>query len=169
MPKVQEKISLGVRVIIIRNNKVLVVKQTKPNGQKVYVLPGGGIKKGEDVFTAAEREVKEESCLKIRPQKLLYLKELFGPNQHSFEFYVLGEIKEGRLCLGCDPELSKARQILKSVLFIPLEDLKKINFFPQELRVKLKNDWQKRFGDITAYLGVQRFSPKQYKHLFGPK
>ncbi len=169
MSKIREKISLGVRVIIIKNGKVLVVQQSKPNRQKVYILPGGGIKEGEDIFTAAEREVREESCLKIKAEKLLYLKELFGPNLHSFEFYILGKIRGGKLNLGCDPELSKNHQVLRKIIFIPLRELREIKFFPQELRTKLKEDWQKKFKNITVYLGTQRFSPREYRHLFGSK
>ena len=94
-------------------------------------MPGGGIKSGENIFAAAEREVAEESCLEIRAKQLLYLKELFGPNLHSFEFYVLGKIKAGKLSLGYDPELAKNCQVLKQIIFIPIKDLKKYVFTPR--------------------------------------
>jgi len=169
MTKQKQTINLGVRVIIIQNNKVLVVCQRKPNNQDVYILPGGGIHTNEDIFTAAKREVQEESCLKIKPVKLLYLKELFGPNLHSFEFYVLGKIISGRLKLGHDPELSHDSQILKKIIFVPFKDLKKLKFYPQELRIKLVKDWQKKFKNIDSYLGVQQFTPKQFQRLFNKK
>lgn len=169
MVKQKEAISLGVRVIIIRGNRVLVVRQQKSNGQDVYILPGGGIESGEDIFAAAKREVAEESCLKIKAKQLLYLKELFGPNLRSFEFYVLGKIVAGKLNLGHDPELAKNHQVLKQIIFIPIKDLKKLRFYPQELRVKLEKDRRKKFRNIAVHLGVQRFTPKQHKRLFGSK
>lgn len=169
MPEQKEKISLGVRVIIIQNDKILVVRQEKANGRDVYILPGGGIEEGENIFVAAEREVEEESCLKTKVLKLLYIKELFSPDQHSFEFYVLGRVTGGKLELGYDPELSKDHQVLKKITFIPLKDLKKIRFYPQELRVKLRKDWMRKFKDAAVHLGVQKFSPKQYKRLFAHK
>jgi len=169
MSKQKEAISLGVRAVIIQNDKILVVRQEKPNGRDVYILPGGGIEKEEDIFTAAEREIEEESRLKIKALKLLYIKELFSPNQHSFEFYVLGRVTGGRLELGCDPELSKDHQVLKKITFILLRDLEKLRFYPQELRIKLKKNWMRKFKDAAVHLGVQRFSPKQHKRFFGHK
>jgi len=168
MSEAKEIINLGVRVIIIQNNKILVIRQTKPNGRDVYILPGGGIEKGEDIFTAAEREVKEEGRLKIKAQKLLYVKELFGPNLHSFEFYVLGKTLGGRLKLGYDPEKGNA-QVLKNILFMPLNKLKNLSFHPKELKTKLEKDNRQSFKGTSIYLGAQRFSPKQFKRLFGTK
>lgn len=169
MPKQRKEISLGVRVIIVQKDKILVVRQRKPNGRYVYILPGGGVKEEEDVFTAAERETREESCLKIKAIKLLYLKELFAPNQHSFEFYLLSRVGSGKLSLGCDPELSENHQVLKKIIFVPLKDLGRLRFYPQELKTRLKKDWQKKFKNVPVYLGAQRFTPKQYKRLFGAK
>ncbi|MGC9049210.1 MAG: NUDIX domain-containing protein [Patescibacteria group bacterium] len=169
MVKQKEKIGLSARVIIIRGSKVLVVRQQKPNGRDVYILPGGGIKPNEDIFTAAEREVAEESCLKIKVLRLLYLKELFSPNLHSFEFYVLGKVMGGKLDLGYDPELAKKRQVLKQIVFVSIKALKKLRFYPQELRIKLEKDSRRKFKNIAVHLGVQRFTPKQYKRLFESK
>lgn len=165
----KEIINLGVRVIVIQNNEILIVKQRKPNGRDVYVLPGGSVNPNEDIFSAAKREVWEETCLKIKTIKLVYLKELFGPNLHSFEFYILGRIIGGCLNLGCDPELPKNSQILITVKFVPLKNLGKLNFYPRELRTKLIRDKQRGFKNINIYLGTQRFTEKQFKRLFGKK
>lgn len=167
MYRQKKTISLGVRVIIIHGDEVLLVQQQKPNGRDVYILPGGGIYPNEDIFVAARREVWEESYLRIKPLKLLYLKELFGPNLRSFEFYVLGKIIGGRLGLGRDPELSDSSQVLKKITFVSLKDLKNLRFYPQELRIKLAGDWRKRFKNIDVYLGTQRFTPRQFQRLFG--
>lgn len=159
--------SLAIRVIVIEEAKVLVVRQKKPNGRYVHILPGGGIETKEDMFSAAEREVQEETRLKIKSQKLLYLKEIIDPYRHGYEFYVLGKIRGGRLKLGHDPEKSGSKQILKKVYFAPLESLEKINFFPQELRTQLRKDWEKKFKNINTYLGCQIISPALHKRLFG--
>jgi hypothetical protein len=75
----------------------------------------------------------------------------------------------GKLGIGYDPELPQDDQVLKQIIFMPINNLKNIRFYPQELRIKLVKDYKKRFKDVTVYLGVQRFTPKQYKHLFGSK
>lgn len=163
----QSKINLGIRVILIKKDKILVVKQKKPNGRFIHILPGGGIEKGENIFTAAKREIEEETNLTIEPLKLLYVKEIFDPYRRSFEFYVLAKIKAGKATLGYDPEKDADNQSLSKVYFISLDRLNNINFYPQELRTQLKKDWQGNFKNISTYLGCQKISSAQYKRLFG--
>jgi 8-oxo-dGTP diphosphatase len=143
MKKRKEQISLGVRVIIIRGGKVLIIRQRKPNGRDVYILPGGGIEASEDIFTAARREVFEECSINVKVQKLLYIKELFAPDLRSFEFYVLGKMLSGKLSIVYDPELFQDDQVLKQIIFIPINNLKNIRFYPQELRAKLAKEHKK--------------------------
>jgi len=50
-------VTLGVRVILERDGKVLLVKHTYRDG---WFLPGGGVKRGETLEQAARREVSEE-------------------------------------------------------------------------------------------------------------
>lgn len=50
----------GVRCIVFNNNKILLVKREDSG---LWELPGGKIEKGEDMFTAAIRELKEETNL----------------------------------------------------------------------------------------------------------
>jgi ADP-ribose pyrophosphatase YjhB (NUDIX family) len=169
MKKRREQISLGVRVIIIGGDKFLIMSQRKTNGREVCILTGGGIEASEDIFTAARREVFEECSINVKIQKLLYIKELFAPDLRSFEFYVLGKMLSGKLGIGYDPELPQDDQVLKQIIFMPINNLKNIRFYPQELRAKSAKDHKKRFKNITIHLGVQCFTPKQHKLRFGSK
>ena len=165
----KESISLGVRIIVVKDNKVVIVRQRKLNNRDIYIFPGGGIQEREDVFSAAKRELKEETHLRIKITKLLYIKELFSPNLHSIEFYVLARAIKGKLRIGFDPELPDNHQVLKEVSWMPINKLKKLNFYPKELREKLYSDWKNSFENITSYLGTEVFSSKQYNKLFGPR
>lgn len=49
--------TLGVRVMLIQNREVLLVRQTYLPG---WFMPGGGVKRGETLEEAARREVHEE-------------------------------------------------------------------------------------------------------------
>ena len=51
-------IRMGVRVMMIQNDKVWLVRQTYMRG---WFMPGGGVKKGETLDKAARREAREET------------------------------------------------------------------------------------------------------------
>ncbi len=51
-------ITFGVRVMLIRDDKILLVKHSY---QDAWFFPGGGIKRGESVADATRREAMEES------------------------------------------------------------------------------------------------------------
>jgi 8-oxo-dGTP pyrophosphatase MutT (NUDIX family) len=51
-------IRMGVRVMMIQDDKVWLVRQTYLPG---WFMPGGGIKKGETLEEAARREAREET------------------------------------------------------------------------------------------------------------
>ena len=53
-----------VEVIIIEKGKILLVHRIK-KGKEYYVVPSGGIEKGENIGQAAVREVKEETGLDV--------------------------------------------------------------------------------------------------------
>ena len=51
-------LTLGVRVMMIQNDQVLLIRQTYING---WFMPGGGVKRGETLDQAARREAHEET------------------------------------------------------------------------------------------------------------
>jgi 8-oxo-dGTP diphosphatase len=53
-----------VRAIIIKENKILIIKRTKSD-DVYFVIPGGGVEIGENIETAIKRECKEELGVKI--------------------------------------------------------------------------------------------------------
>lgn len=55
--KLTKPATAGARVLLIKDNKILLVKHTY---QHQWYLPGGGIKKGETYEQAVRREMKEE-------------------------------------------------------------------------------------------------------------
>lgn len=53
---------VGVRVFLVREGKVLLVRHTYEDG---WYLPGGGAQRGESIEEAARREVREETGAEI--------------------------------------------------------------------------------------------------------
>jgi 8-oxo-dGTP pyrophosphatase MutT (NUDIX family) len=58
----------GVRVMMIENRKVMLIRQTYMPG---WFMPGGGLKRGETLEQAARREAKEETGAELGDLKLL--------------------------------------------------------------------------------------------------
>jgi len=65
--KITKPTTIGVRLILIKEDKILLVKHTY---QDSWYLPGGGVKKGEIFEQAARREFKEELGGELNELKL---------------------------------------------------------------------------------------------------
>lgn len=61
-------IRMGVRTMMIQDNKVWLVRQTYMPG---WFMPGGGVKRGETLEEAARRETKEETGAELGAVALL--------------------------------------------------------------------------------------------------
>jgi ADP-ribose pyrophosphatase YjhB (NUDIX family) len=66
--QLRRPVKIGVRVIVVENNEVLLVRH---HGQMVWMLPGGLAGRGESLRTAAIREVREEANCTVVAERLL--------------------------------------------------------------------------------------------------
>jgi ADP-ribose pyrophosphatase YjhB (NUDIX family) len=55
-------ITTGVRVLVLNDRRVLLVRHTYRSG---WFMPGGGLKRGETIEQAARRELREETGLEV--------------------------------------------------------------------------------------------------------
>ncbi len=63
-----QPVTLGVRVLLVRNGEVLLVRHTYRDG---WFLPGGGVKRRESLEAAAHREAREEVGATIGEMRLM--------------------------------------------------------------------------------------------------
>ena len=64
---------VGVGAVVFKNQKVLLVKRSRPPSQGKWSIPGGRLELGETLQEAAEREILEETGGVIRASKPVYI------------------------------------------------------------------------------------------------
>lgn len=131
-----ERPKIGVRVIIVRDNKVLLGRRKNAHGEGTWSFPGGHLEFNESVEECARREVLEEAGIKIKHLRLAtFTNDRFEKeNKHYVTLYVLSkydlgsvEVKEPEKCERWGWfEWDK----LPEPLFIPLQNLLKQGFNP---------------------------------------
>lgn len=99
------KLRLGTSAIIFNNEGKFLLTQREDNGQ--WCLPGGAVESGESVAEACEREVFEETGLRVRvkrlvgvyshPDQLVVYKD--GHKAHIVAIHFEAEITGGNLGL----------------------------------------------------------------------
>ncbi|OAB32829.1 DNA mismatch repair protein MutT [Paenibacillus macquariensis subsp. defensor] len=96
----QNGIVLVVSVSIIREEKVLMVKENKSSVKNKWNFPSGRIEYGEDILDAACREVKEETGYDVRLTGTTGIYNFISSSNHQvILFHFIGEIIGGSLLL----------------------------------------------------------------------
>ena len=94
----------GVRVLLVKEGRVLLVRHTYRSG---WHMPGGGIKRGETVETAARREVREETGAEMGKVKLAGIFSNLGSRSSGHD--ILFSCEEFIVTGKPDHEIAEAR------------------------------------------------------------
>lgn len=89
----QNGIVLVVSVSIIREEKVLMVKENKTSVRNKWNFPSGRIEYGEDILDAARREAKEETGYDVKLLGTTGIYNFISSSNHQvILFHFIGEI-----------------------------------------------------------------------------
>lgn len=140
----QPRIRVG--VVIPREDEILLVRHRK--GEKTYwMLPGGGLDYGETFATCAEREVEEETGLRIKTERMLYISEAICPrgSRHILNVFMLARLEGGTLTI---PE----GDVIEEVAFHPVSGLEELTLYPA-IASEIVAAHRNAFASEIRYLG----------------
>jgi len=133
-----------VRAIIIKDNKILTIKRTKPEGI-FWVFPGGGVEEGETNEEALIRECREELGVDVKIDNLFCemdskIPKTFGQR----EYFYFCEINGGKLGSGNGPEFNDSSYVGKyDIEWIYIGDLKNTNLRPAKIKDLIYDRYKK--------------------------
>jgi len=127
---------VGVGTIIVKENKVLLLKRVNAHGEGTWGFPGGHLEFNEELEDCVNREVMEETGLEVRDIKYLGLtNDIFArEGKHYITIFMVcnwksgnAEIKEPDKCTKLD---WYSWEELPNPLFLPIENLVKQGINP---------------------------------------
>jgi 8-oxo-dGTP diphosphatase len=92
---------IGVGAVVIKDDKVLLVKRGIPPSKGLWAIPGGNMKLGETLKETAEREILEETGISIEAGDPIYAFDFMErDDEGSLRFHyvvvdLLAEYREG--------------------------------------------------------------------------
>jgi ADP-ribose pyrophosphatase YjhB (NUDIX family) len=83
---------LRVALIARDDGKILMLQPVREHGN-YWVLPGGGVDRGEPIEKSLEREIMEELGVGCRIGRLVAIGELIIPGRHVVDFFFTGKLE----------------------------------------------------------------------------
>ena len=126
----QPKLAVG--AVVFKDQNVLLVKRGKAPAKGVWAIPGGRVELGETLKQAAEREVLEETGIRIKAGDPIYSFEIIDHDENRevrFHYYIVdldAEYLDGEVTPGDDAD---------DAAWVSVDDLNKRNVNPRTLEL----------------------------------
>ena len=132
----RERPEVGVAVILMRDDKVLLMKRKGSHGPGTWTVPGGHMDLGETPEQCGARESKEEVGVEVVDLRFRAItNDIFeGEGRQSISIWMDGKIQSGEPRIVAEKEGSEigwfAWDTLPQPLYLPLENFVKQNSYP---------------------------------------
>ncbi len=85
--------------ILVKDKKILLVKEVLEDKKEYWIFPGGGVKFGEKLEKALKREMREEIGLEVDVKEFLGFHEAVFPvyDYHTLILFYIAVVRKGRL------------------------------------------------------------------------
>lgn len=155
--RASSRMDFGIRVgvVVERDGVLLLVRHKKQDREPYWVLPGGRLEPGETIRECAERELLEETALKGRFIRVLYVSEFLAENRHTIDVTVQVEVDSSEEPqLGSDPEEeADSEPTLQELHWVRFEKLGKTTLLPGLIRDRIVEDSARNWQGGAVYLG----------------
>jgi ADP-ribose pyrophosphatase len=142
---------VAVGAVVLKDNRVLLVRRAKPPAQGLWAIPGGSIELGETLQQAAEREILEETGITIQAKKPVYTFDLIEKDENNrirFHYVIvdlMADYISGKPLPGDDAD---------EVQWVSYGELKNLDASPSTLKV-LESVFNISQGNSPAYGSIK--------------
>ncbi len=130
-----KQVRVGIGAIVVKDRKVLVGRRKGSHGKGRWAFPGGHLEFGESFEECTEREVAEETGLRIKNIRFgAVTNDIFSRNKHYITIFMICDWRDG-IPKVTEPDKSEewgwfSWDKLPKPLFLTIENLLKQNFIP---------------------------------------
>lgn len=117
--------------IVLKGESILLMHRKK-NGMEFYVIPGGHRQEGEEPIETLERELLEESSIKVKNIKLAF--EVRDYLSDNCDYYYLCEYESGTLQLGGEEMHKNNPENFYELMWVELKDIAGLNVLPKAVK-----------------------------------
>jgi 8-oxo-dGTP diphosphatase len=131
----KHRISAG--VLALQDERILLVRHFRPGIHDFWAGPGGGVEGAEELSAAAEREVFEETGLRVKTGALAYIDELIDPSGRMLKFWFLADYVSGEIDVSANPAEGES---ISEAGWFARDALPAGHIFPEVLRDRFWDD-----------------------------
>ncbi|MBP5534057.1 MAG: NUDIX hydrolase [Alphaproteobacteria bacterium] len=131
-------------ILITKENKLLLMKRTKPSGV-YYITIGGGIEENETPKQALLRELKEESGSIVENPTFMFHYE-DPKRQNSFDFFVCREIERIKPT-GTEWTVWNSPDNQYALVEVSSKEAKKLPIKPDDIKDKIIDLYEKAINE----------------------